>query len=98
MSVLIERRFRGPNTSGNGGYSAGTVATALGLPHGPAEVTLLSPPPLDRPLPTRLTDGTIRVLDGDTTVATGRAAAPSWTSPSRSASPRRPMPPSAARG
>lgn len=75
MSVLIERRFRGPNTSGNGGYSAGTVATALGLPHGPAEVTLLSPPPLDRPLPTRLTDGTIRVLDGDTTVATGRAAA-----------------------
>jgi hypothetical protein len=31
MIVTIEPRYRGPATSGNGGYTAGTVATASGL-------------------------------------------------------------------
>lgn len=53
-SIVIERRFRGPSESGNGGYSAGLVAGAVPQP---AEVTLRKPPPLDRPL--RLT------VDGD---------------------------------
>jgi len=44
--VTIDRRFRGPSDSGNGGYVCGVVAALVG---GPAEVTLRSPPPLDRP-------------------------------------------------
>lgn len=73
MSVVIARRFRGPNHSGNGGYSAGAVAAALGLPLGPAEVTLKVPPPLDQPLEAVAgTDG-ITVMQGDVTVAAGRA-------------------------
>ena len=74
MTVLIERRFRGPNHSGNGGYSAGAVAAALGLPMGPAEVTLRYPPPLDRPL-AALPDGdSVSVGFDDITVATARPA------------------------
>lgn len=74
MSVLIGHRFRGPNTSGNGGYSAGAVSAALGLPLGPAEVTLLSPPPLDVALGVSHEGGAITVADGATTVATARPA------------------------
>ena len=44
--VMISRRFRGPDVSGNGGYSAGLVAAALG-PGAVVEVTLRRPPPLD---------------------------------------------------
>ena len=59
--VVIERRFRGPPQSGNGGYSCGVVAEGVS---GVATVTLRLPPPLDRPLTltgdgeqSRLTDG-----------------------------------------
>jgi hypothetical protein len=45
--VVIERRFRGPPESGNGGYSCGVVAEGI---TGVAMVTLRLPPPLDRPL------------------------------------------------
>jgi len=58
---VIERRFRGPPQSGNGGYSCGVVAEGVS---GVATVTLRLPPPLDRPLTlsgdgeqSRLTDG-----------------------------------------
>jgi hypothetical protein len=44
--VMISRRFRGPDVSGNGGYSAGLVAAAFG-PGRTVEVTLRRPPPLD---------------------------------------------------
>lgn len=74
MSVLIARRFRGPNHSGNGGYSAGAVAAALGLPLGPAEVTLNVPPPLDEPLDALVGTEGITVVQGKVTVAAGRAA------------------------
>ena len=47
-TVRIERRFRGPPTTGNGGYVAGLVAAALGGTN--CTVTLKSPPPLDRDL------------------------------------------------
>jgi hypothetical protein len=47
-TVTIATRFRGPPTSGNGGYSAGLAAKALG--GAVAEVTLFAPPPLDTPL------------------------------------------------
>ncbi|MDP9144984.1 MAG: hypothetical protein M3N43_09885, partial [Actinomycetota bacterium] len=59
--VIIERRFRGPSQSGNGGYSCGVVAEGVS---GAVTVTLRLPPPLDRPLTlsgdsehARLTDG-----------------------------------------
>jgi hypothetical protein len=45
--LLIERRFRGPPDSGNGGYSCGLLGTLMG---GPSEVTLRLPPLLDTPL------------------------------------------------
>jgi hypothetical protein len=45
--LIIERRFCGPPDSANGGYACGSVASLIG---GAAEVTLRSPPPLDRAL------------------------------------------------
>ena len=47
--ITVKRRFHGPADSGNGGYSAGLLATTLG--DGAAvEVTLRMPPPLDVPM------------------------------------------------
>jgi len=63
-TVRIERRFRGPPDSGNGGYVCGLVARALG--GSDCEVTLHAPPPLDRDL--RL-EPEGRLLDGDTLIA-----------------------------
>ena len=45
--ITIDRRYRGPPTSANGGYVCGLVANAIG---GSGEVTLRAPPPLDQPL------------------------------------------------
>jgi len=60
--VVIERRYRGPPQSGNGGYSCGVVAEGVS---GVATVTLRLPPPLDRPL-TLTGDGEqSRLTDGD---------------------------------
>ena len=65
MELVIERKFCGPSASANGGYTCGVLASFL---HGPAEVTLRLPPPLERPLELE-TDGGIRLLDGDAVVA-----------------------------
>ena len=67
MEVVIARQFRGPNDSGNGGYSCGLVAAGVG---NPAEVTLRLPPPLDRQL--RFEDG--RLWDDGEVVADAVAA------------------------
>jgi hypothetical protein len=64
MAIVIERRFRGPEASGNGGYSAGLFARAFG--GGEVEVTLRLPPPLEAPLDLGA-DGCVR--DGDAVVA-----------------------------
>ena len=69
---MIPSRFNGPPDSGNGGYSCGLVARALG--GGSAEVMLKAPPPLDRELRVEREDGSARVLDGETVVAEGRRA------------------------
>src|SRR5207237_1323674 len=68
MAIVIDRRFRGPDESGNGGYSAGLFA----LEHGGdvVEVTLRLPPPLETPLEL---DGE-QVVDGDAVVADVREA------------------------
>lgn len=71
-SVAIERRYRGPTESGNGGYVCGLVAAFVG---DPAEVTLRVPPPLERDLAVEaLEDGSVRLVDGGTVVAEARAA------------------------
>lgn len=69
-TIAVERRFRGPHDSGNGGYVCGLVASYI---EGPAEITLRIPPPLETELPVlRDADGDVRVVDGDTLVAEGR--------------------------
>jgi hypothetical protein len=66
-AIVIERRFRGPAESGNGGYSAGLFARASG--GGEVEVTLRLPPPLGVPLDLG-GDGSVR--SGDALVAAVR--------------------------
>jgi hypothetical protein len=65
-TITIEGRFNGPRGSANGGYTCGLVAELLG---GAAEVTLRSPPPLDRPLDVQRNGDHVRVLDGGRVVA-----------------------------
>jgi hypothetical protein len=69
--IVIERHFRGPTGSGNGGYASGIVAS---LVDGPAEVTLRVPPPLDTPLRVERGDGKVRVFDGGRLVAEAQPA------------------------
>lgn len=68
--IRIDRRFCGPPDSGNGGYTCGLVAAEV---HGPAEVTLRRPPPLDTPLHVDTDGVAVRVFDGDALVAEGVA-------------------------
>ena len=49
-TLTVDRRFRGPPDSGNGGYVAGRLAAFI---DGPAEIALRLPPPLGRPLAVR---------------------------------------------
>jgi len=62
MELVIDPRFRGPDSSGNGGYACGRIAAFV---EGPAQVTLRLPPPLGVPL--LVADG--RVWHGDALVA-----------------------------
>lgn len=72
MHIHIPTRFRGPTTSGNGGYSAGCLAALLPAGEHPAvEITLRAPPPLDRDLEVHPGERW-RVMDGDTLVLEGR--------------------------
>lgn len=66
---MIDRRFRGPTSTGNGGYSCGLVAAIVGEP---AEVTLRQPPPLDRPLTVSRDGDRAALFDGDAVVAEAR--------------------------
>lgn len=71
--VTLPARFNGPATSANGGYACGAFAQFAGEP---AEVTLRTPPALDRRLSVEAdADGEgLRVLDGDALVAQVRPA------------------------
>ncbi|WP_116953580.1 hypothetical protein [Jiangella endophytica] len=74
MTVTVRSRFRGPTTSGNGGYVAGVLTARLG--DGPVTVTLRTPPPLDTPLAVRSSgDDALELIDGDTLVAVAAASA-----------------------
>lgn len=72
MEITIPRRFCGPPTSGNGGYSCGRLAAFVGPA---AEVTLRAPPPLDTLLAVRRSGGAWQLLHRAQLVAEGRAAA-----------------------
>src|SRR5947209_19435178 len=60
-TIRIARRFCGPPNSGNGGYSAGILASLLA---GPCECTLRKPIPLERELQTEVSDSAARLVDG----------------------------------
>ena len=64
--VFIDRRFRGPRASGNGGYTCGLLAGFVG---GEAEVTLRLPPPLEQPLRIERDGERVLLLAGDALVA-----------------------------
>lgn len=66
--VVIDRRFRGPTQSGNGGYACGLLGATLG---GPGAVSLRRPPPLD----TALRIEGDRLLDGEQLIAEAQSEA-----------------------
>jgi hypothetical protein len=71
--MIIEARFNGPPESGNGGFTAGLVAAALGAERTGAVVTLRVPPPLDTPMLIRSTEQGIAVYAGEQLVAEAAA-------------------------
>jgi hypothetical protein len=73
VELVIEHHFRGPTESANGGYTCGILASLL---HGPAEVSLRLPPPLERPLEVDWLDDRQRIdlRDGDALVAEATVA------------------------
>ena len=65
--MVIERRFRGPDESGHGGYTSARVASFVDADS--VEVTLRVPPPLDTPMRVETDGGGVRILDGDRVIA-----------------------------
>jgi len=72
MDRTIDRRFRGPNRSGNGGYVCGVIAEAM--EGAPATVRLHAPPPLDVPLTLEQDDDRWFLRDGETIIGSGSPA------------------------
>lgn len=70
---MIERRFRGPPDSANGGYTCGVLA-AFVEPDPAVRVTLRAPPPLDVPLRIESAAGGAALLDGEELIAEAAAA------------------------
>lgn len=71
--LTIPSRFRGPSTSGNGGYACGRIAEYL---DGPVTVTLRRPVPLDTPLAVEQgDDASLRVFHDRTQIAEATRAA-----------------------
>ncbi|GAA1418665.1 hypothetical protein ACFQZ4_29715 [Catellatospora coxensis] len=64
-SLVIDARHNGPPGSGNGGWTSGLVAGAVGAGDGLIEITLRKPPPLDTPLAVAATDDGWAVADPD---------------------------------
>ena len=76
--MTIARRYRGPLDSANGGYAAGLLGARLG---DAAEVTLLLPPPLERPLAVRREGDRLLLLDGDLLIAEAAPGDPALQAP-----------------
>jgi hypothetical protein len=79
--LVVPTRFRGPTSSGNGGWSAGALAALLDPAHGSAvTVTLRRPPPLETPMDvSTVGTGLVATADG----ATVLEAEPAATEPVR---------------
>lgn len=79
--LLVPRRFCGPPDSGNGGWTAGALATHLArdCPDNRAgewptiEVSLRQPPPLDSPMSLREEDGITSASFGGAVIASARS-------------------------
>lgn len=72
-TLTIPRRYRGPATSGNGGWTAGALAALLAggaAPAPPVRVRLSAPPPLGTPLTVAVDGGTATLSAGERLVAT----------------------------
>jgi hypothetical protein len=67
VEITMDRRFRGPLTSANGGYACGRLAAFVEASE--VEVTLRLPPPLGRRLEVRRRGESVDLLDGDALVA-----------------------------
>lgn len=78
-TVTIDRRYRGPLRSANGGYACGLVGSRIGSA---AEVTLRLPPPLERPLTIRRDGERLLLEDGDLLVAEAAPGDPGIEPPS----------------
>lgn len=72
VTLTIPTRFRGPARSGNGGWSAGALATTLDAPV--VTVRLRRPPPLETPLALGEQDGWTVATHGDDVVLQARPA------------------------
>lgn len=72
-TLCIHARFCGPPGSGNGGYSAGLLASALG--GSDLTVTLRRPPPLDAPLRLERDANTASLWADDALIASALRAA-----------------------
>ena len=68
-TLTIPARFNGPPGSANGGYTCGRVAQVVGAEE--VEVSLRTPPPLERPLDVVRDGERVELRDGDTLVAEG---------------------------
>lgn len=78
-TITIASRFNGPPGTGNGGYSAGMIATAIGAD---VAVRLHQPVPLDRALTLAATeDGRWQVRAGDDVIASARIASAATSVP-----------------
>ncbi len=72
QALQIDPQFRGPPDSGNGGYTAGLVASAI---DGPCEITLRAPPPLATTLQLDGDGAEATLCAGDVLIASARALA-----------------------
>jgi hypothetical protein len=77
-TVTIDRRYRGPLRSANGGYACGLLGSRVGSA---AEVTLRLPPPLERSLTIRRDGERLVLEDGDLLVAEAIAGDPGLEPP-----------------
>ncbi len=77
-TVTIDRRYRGPLDSANGGYAAGLLGSRVGSA---AEVTLRLPPPLARPLELRRDGARLLLLDRERLVAEAAPGDPALEAP-----------------
>jgi hypothetical protein len=66
--LTIASRFAGPQSSGNGGYTSGRLASYLATSE-PVTVTLRRPPPLDTPFRVQVDGCEAQLLDGGDLVA-----------------------------